>query len=105
MNDLIVELKHSLIWGSLSEEITLSQSSGINELNFEQNLLRTQQTIPGSGNILNMDPLFLNPEEGNFRLEQQSPAVNVLSEATLPEDLDGLPRDSLPDLGAYEWRP
>lgn len=105
VNDLIVELKHSLIWGSLSEEITLSQSSGINELNFEQNLLRTQQTIPGSGNILNMDPLFLNPEEGNFRLEQQSPAVNVLSEATLPEDLDGLPRDSLPDLGAYEWRP
>ena len=58
--------------------------------------------------VLNNDPLFIDPANNNFHLQQGSPAVNMADEQYLPAahstDLAGNPRivSSYPDMGAYE---
>ena len=50
-------------------------------------------------------PRFVNPAEGDFHLDTLSAAKDRGNAAYLidfPTDLDGVIRDSLPDLGAYE---
>ena len=56
----------------------------------------------GVGNTA-ADPLFVNAAAGDYRLSAGSPCVNTGSAASAPAtDLDGAPRDSTPDMGAYE---
>ncbi len=54
------------------------------------------------------DPLFVQPAwgmSGDYHLRGDSPAIDAGTRTGAPtDDLDGLPRDNLPDLGAYEWR-
>ncbi len=79
--------------------------------------------FPGTGNIA-IDPLFLNPASGNYRLGALSPCVDAGSNLTVPAgvalDLDGNPRfvddpcapntgvpggaggPAIVDMGAYE---
>jgi hypothetical protein len=57
-----------------------------------------------SGNV-NIDPRFVNPGAGDYRLQPISPAINIGASFTdIPRDLDGNPRrvGSRTDLGAYE---
>ncbi len=61
----------------------------------------------GAGNRYG-DPLFARPAwgtAGDYHLRQGSPAINagILAGATMV-DLEGRPRDSQPDIGAYEFR-
>jgi hypothetical protein len=66
----------------------------------------------GVGNI-SVDPLFVNPEEGDFRLQANSPCIDSGTVVALAEDIDGNPRPvDIPgvghsgaaafDMGAYE---
>ncbi|MBO4328973.1 MAG: right-handed parallel beta-helix repeat-containing protein [Bacteroidales bacterium] len=62
--------------------------------------------------VLDVDPLFVDPEDYNFRLSEESPcrdAGKVLTPQDLLEgfDLDGLPRlvNRRVDLGPYEFSP
>jgi hypothetical protein len=62
------------------------------------------------GNI-DSDPLFLNPDDGDFHLYSNSPCINTGTPDTtglnLPlYDLDGNPRiyDGRIDMGCYEWQ-
>jgi hypothetical protein len=60
---------------------------------------------PGLGN-LNVDPRFVAPKKGDFRLQNNSPCVDAGSSTVpdfVPWDIQGRPRDtSAPDMGAYE---
>ncbi len=60
---------------------------------------------------LDSDPLFINPENGNFRFFSDSPCINAGTPDTLglniPEyDLDGNQKiyDGRIDMGCYEWQ-
>jgi hypothetical protein len=66
----------------------------------------------GIGN-LSVDPLFVNPEEGDFRLQANSPCIDSGTLVALAEDIEGNPRPvDIPgvghsgaaafDMGAYE---
>jgi hypothetical protein len=51
------------------------------------------------------DPLFLAPEQGNYRLAPGSAAIDRGIAAGVAVDLEGRTRDAEPDLGAYEFLP
>ena len=69
----------------------------------------------GVGNMAD-DPLFVSPDQGNRRLQSDSPCIDAGSNDALPEDvttdLDGRPRfvdgdengSVIVDLGAYEFQ-
>jgi hypothetical protein len=63
----------------------------------------------GMGN-LDLDPLFIDPAGGNFRLQEGSPAIDAGNNTEIPmgilNDLGGNPRilQSTVDMGAFEYR-
>jgi len=102
--DLNAKLRNSIVWGSQNEEIQFSDS-GDKQFNvsFTNNLLRTELQEFEADNILNLDPLFVEPSVFNYRIDSLSPAIDVGVDLGILIDLDSLQRDSKPDVGAYEW--
>ena len=57
----------------------------------------------GTGN-LDADPLFVDAASGDYGLGAGSPCINTGTPAGAPAaDIEGTPRDTAPDMGAYEW--
>jgi len=54
---------------------------------------------------LNADPQFLDPANGDFRLNRSSPAINAGTDVGLTSDIRGwpVPMHGIPDIGAYEY--
>ena len=64
-----------------------------------------QEEWTGEGNLIGLDPLFTNPQNEDFSLQQTSPCIDA---GTFDVDGDGFDDDlfftgSAPDLGAREW--
>lgn len=62
-----------------------------------------------SNDVINKDPLFINPATNNFKLRANSPAKDagrVIAGWVAPTDKDGVPRPQgiAWDIGAYEYR-
>ncbi len=104
-DDLNANLENCIVWGNQNEELQFSDS-GEKQFNvsFSNNLLRTKLQEFDTDNTLNQDPLFIEPSEFNYRIDTLSPAINAGVDLGVLFDLDSLPRDTNPDLGAYEWR-
>ena len=98
-------LANSIIWGDQSDEVFLSNEGGEEFQSWiNYNILKTTiQGLDSSHNLVNVDPQFLNPLEYDFKLDSLSPAIDIGIPSAITSDLDGIPRDSLPDLGAYEF--
>lgn len=67
--------------------------------------------LPGvscdGGMVIGGDPLFVNPDSGDYRLQPCSPLRNAglnIGTDTIPYDFEGAPRilESIADIGAYE---
>ncbi len=102
--DLNVEMKNTIIWGNLSEELIISNSGeALVTLDLANNLFRTpNEDLAGNDNILNEDPKFFDPRDYVYELDTLSPAKDVGVDLGIPLDLDGNARDEMPDLGAFE---
>ena len=46
--------------------------------------------------------MFVDIQEDNYQLHQQSPAIDAGVDAGVSVDILGITRDENPDLGAYE---
>lgn len=117
--DFEAHFVNSIIHGSLPSEIAIDSSLKDNTqfaFQFENCLLKVdpkfemndttktkkfKNVISGATEL----PRFVNPAEGDFHLDTLSSAKDKGNAAYLigyPLDLDGVERDSLPDLGVYE---
>jgi len=99
-----LNLQNCIIWGPSSDEIIIEQLSG-NEFNISManNLLRTTDSFYSiSNNIINLDPLFIDPALYNYQLDANSPAIDAGVNLGISLDLTGNPRVEPPDIGAYE---
>jgi hypothetical protein len=108
-----------IIFGSNDEEIILSKYDQVLfNYKFDHCILKTELEITDPLFFINcqknIDPLFVDAFEYNYRIDTLSPAINIgnieivngsLIDITL--DLDGNSRnsDEGPDLGAYEFIP
>lgn len=104
-SDLSAKLTNNIVWGSLTDEIQFPDPDPnfAAVYDFQNNILRTTiSALDINGNLLNVDPLFINPFEANYQLDTLSPAQNAGIDIGITTDLEGKTRVSNPDLGAYE---
>lgn len=70
---------------------------------YDHNLVVRTWNTPGPNSLVGVDPRFVDPAAGDYRLQADSPAIgagsSLFSEAT---DLVGAPRAAPPALGALE---
>ncbi len=104
-DDLNVRVENSIVWGNQSEELQFSNTGDkLFNVNIKNNLLRTELTEWETENIINQDPLFVEPSAFNYRIDTLSPAIDIGVDLGILTDLDSLIRGNKPDLGAYEWK-
>lgn len=106
--------RDGIIWGNNTEEIEYDlDTDGATNFLFSNYIIRTNANLNGepqftninSGN--NADPEWVDPDEGNYRLEPTSPAVDAGTQPYLGGlDLDGnFFCGAVFDLGCYEYCP
>jgi len=104
---------NTIIYGTNEDEITIDKKDGA-ELNymFESCILLTnslKNEPPLVSNcIFNRDPLFNNPQDGDFRIKATSSAIGSgysSWNAVYPNDIIGNFRQYPPTIGAYEYYP
>jgi uncharacterized repeat protein (TIGR02543 family) len=114
-NDSSPTIKNSILWGdsaTTGNEIYLANSS-INVTYSDVD----QEGYAGSNGNIRQDPLFVDPENGDFHLQSDSPCIDAgTSDGAPPTDMESFPRyDDLfvpntgggmypyYDMGAYEY--
>ncbi|MBO7495329.1 MAG: right-handed parallel beta-helix repeat-containing protein [Salinivirgaceae bacterium] len=116
VNDLKAHFANSIIHGSLNSELIIDEGGEGDtkfEFKFENCMLKVapsfemddtamfKNIVSGADEL----PRFVNAADGDYHLDTLSSAKDRGTAAYLvgfPLDLDGVERDSLPDLGAYE---
>lgn len=112
-SNLTVELWNNVIWGNLTDEFLIDKkgTGTIVSTNFKNNLIKTSNNnYQANGNILNVDPSFVNPSSGNFKLNKTSAAINKGRDLSgdsyynsyLFKDLENKERLFPSELGCYE---
>lgn len=98
------EFKNSIMWGNnapTGKELYLTTGSATTVAYTD-----VQGGWSGTGNI-NLNPLFIDPINGDFHLSSGSPCINSGTATGAPsDDIEGNPRPyGLGfDMGAYEWQ-
>lgn len=97
---------NSVIWGAEAEEVELNTEGGAQFVyRFANNLLKTKTTVLTENNIVNANPRFFNEFLYDYRPDSLSPLIDAARYRNIDFDIQGISRDSLPDIGAYEWAP
>ncbi len=112
-DNLVIDFQNNIVWGNLADEFQIDKKTPATTVVHivKNNLLKsTQSTLTTNGNLLNVDPLFINPQGGNFNLNKLSQAlrkgVDLSNDkyfgAYLSKDLNNKNRISPYDIGCYE---
>ncbi len=93
-----VSLSNTIVWGNTPGDVWSSAGFGhVDALVAMYSIVGGDSVWPGDGN-LNVDPLFVASESADYRLRQDSPAINAGDPAS-PTDPDGSPAD----IGAHPF--
>jgi len=101
---------NTIIYGSDVNEIQFDEMEGVPfEIVFDHCLLRTQSPITDPQRFIscfaNEDPLFVDTQLFDLRIDSLSPAIGKGVQMGVPFDIEGVDRGTAPDLGAYQWVP
>lgn len=105
VNNLQFNIRNSIIYGSLREELAIyNDGQGVVLPTIENNIIRSELQGYSATNQISIDPRFKDIEEQDFSLDTLSPAKDKgpLLSPLVSKDLEGTNRDSKPDIGAYE---
>lgn len=107
-DQLLINLQNSIFWGGgATSDLYISLiDESTNRLNVSNNIIYGQQEW--TGNIVNEALEFIhfkNPFGYNYQLDSLSPAINSGTFSSVLVDLSGQTRDSIPDIGAFEYFP
>jgi len=107
---LSVKVENSIIWGSEREEIILSDEGGqVLFFNLTNNILRsTNPAFDVNSNVLSQVPNypgFVAELGRDYQLDSLANARDSGLPSDIATDLLENERDSIPDIGAYEWVP
>jgi hypothetical protein len=109
------DIMNSILWGNLSRtdggDITHYQYLGTTTINASTTDIGTIQPAPGYSGTYNgaltnisLDPVFVNPALWDYRLHEDSPAIDTGDGSGAPGlDFEGEARDLSPDMGADEF--
>lgn len=106
--------RNCIVWGTEEDEFAADSFPVANQWDvfFYNTIIRTTLPLKGSNIVSSQDDDFIKfvdptagePDERNYRLKLQSPAVNIGQVLTgLGNDLDERTRDAQPDAGCYEY--
>jgi hypothetical protein len=110
ISPLSVKVENSIIWGTERDELLLSDEGGqVVSFNLTNNVLKsTNPAFDVNGNILSQEPNFpgfVAELSRDYRLDSLANARDAGIPSNILLDLLNNERDSLPDIGAYEWIP
>lgn len=105
---LIVEMRNSVVWGSLETEFFAKGVEGAEfNVKLENCLVKNKDGMPAGINAIdckvNEDPKFKDYNGWNYRPADGSPLINAGKNIGVATDLDGKARDGQPDIGCYEY--
>ena len=97
-----------IFYGSLEDELLIDPYPGTENdflYHFDYCLLKSslENTLVGLNSFFNEDPLFIDAYGNDFHLDSLSPVRNKGILMMNPADIEGIIRDTKPDLGAYEY--
>ena len=96
--DSYLKIINTIVWNA-NDEVYVAPSSDIN-ITYSD----VKGGWPGEGNI-DADPLFVDPDNGDYHLQPGSPCIDAGTPLGAPDDdIEGNPRDEFPDMGAYEYQ-
>lgn len=107
-----VLVSNNIVSGNLSFQIVVAPGVPSAQVIIDHNLIDGFRAYEGETrgtNYLEVDPLFVDSNAANYRLQSNSPAINAGDDASFPDgfttDLDGKPRvaGGRIDMGAYEF--
>lgn len=97
--------------GSIASAIYFETQAAASQFTVNNNLYwdidYSQDTfgVQGDQDSISADPILLNlkARQGNFRLGKGSPTIDAANADTVDDDFDNMLRDSVADIGAYEY--
>ncbi len=107
------QLGNSIIYGYNKNEFEADVVSGADSVYYLTNCIVKTELNTGNSDhynqiLKNEDPLFLDFQQNDYRIDTLSPAIDYGDRdiaATVPWDILGNQRTNRPDLGAYQFMP
>lgn len=104
VDNLNLELTNSIIWGSQNEELLINNGGqAMINSSLSSNIIRSGQDIPDNFSSLEFNfPGFNSPFSNDFSLDTLAFAKDKGMNIGVLQDITGVNRDAMPDIGAYE---
>lgn len=104
VEDMNATFVNSIIWGDGKDQIARSNEGGAAfEITLRNNIIRS--TEPIEDNYVSQEnnyPGFIDPLNHDYQLDSLAFARDKGVDIGIEDDLKGMPRDSKPDIGAFE---